>query len=145
MRNESAIVSSVLGLLGCAKGVPEAVDAVDAVRGVCDLPALHADHDGQRVKVRGLFAFHAHGVFLMDKKCPHYMLTLKHTDNGPDITLCTPERLVQEFGCPGGNGNGPIVTVSGVLEPSKTPEYGRISADAMTDFENIRTGERFNP
>jgi hypothetical protein len=87
---------------------------------------------------------HAHGVFLRDEKCPGYMLSLEGTENGPDISLCTPERLVKVFGCPGGNGNGPIVTVSGILKPSRAPEYGQVSVEGMTDFENARTGERFS-
>ena len=105
---------------------------------------LHANHDGQRVRVRGLFTGHAHGFFLRDEQCPGYMLSLKHADNGPDTSLCTPEKLVEVFGCPGGNDNGPIVTVSGILAPSKNPMYGQVLVDEMADFENVRTGERFN-
>jgi hypothetical protein len=145
MHVRAAIVVSVLGLCGgCSGDAPTATAALDDVQSVCSLPALHADHDGQRVKVRGLFTLHAHGVFLRDERCPGYMLALKHTENGPDTSLCTPERLVQVFGCPGGNDNGPIVTVSGILEPSKAPKYGRVAVEEMTDFENVRTGERFN-
>jgi len=73
------------------------------------------------------------------------MLTLRHTDAGPDITLCTPERLSREFGCPGGNDNGPIVTVVGILNPSRSPRYGEVLVSEMRDFENVRTGERFTP
>src|SRR5262245_50441061 len=118
-----AIAISLLGLCsGCHKHAPAASGAFDVSQSVCSLPALHADYDGQRVTVRGLFALHAHGVFLRDEKCPSYMLALKRAANGTDITLCSPESLAQVFGCPGGNDNGPLVTVSGILKPSKTPE-----------------------
>jgi hypothetical protein len=83
-------------------------------------------------------------VFLRDEKCPGYMLSLKGTENGPDISLCTPEKLVEVFGCPGGNDNGPIVTISGILAPSRDAKYGQVLVDKMADFENVRTGERFN-
>ena len=95
--------------------------------------------------IRGRFDVHAHGTFLRDERCPGHMLALKGTSDGPDISLCTPERLTQEFGCPGGNHNGPIVTVVGILKPSKTPEYGEVLVSEMHDFENARTGERFTP
>ena len=81
-------------------------------------------------------------MFLRDEKCPGYVLSLKRTENGPDTSLCSSEELVRVFGCPGGNDNGPIVTVSGVLEPSRDPKYGRVLVDEMADFENVRTGER---
>ncbi len=73
------------------------------------------------------------------------MLSLEGVSGGPDVTLCTPERLAQEFGCPGGNNNGPVVTVVGILKPSKKSEYGNILVSEMRDFENARTGERFTP
>jgi hypothetical protein len=72
------------------------------------------------------------------------MLSLESTESGPDTSLCTPEKLVEVFGCPGGNDNGPIVTVSGLLKPSKDPKYGRVVVDEMRDFENVRTGVRLN-
>jgi hypothetical protein len=73
------------------------------------------------------------------------MLSLKYMEGGPDVTLCSPERLAQEFGCPGGNHNGPIVTVVGTLNQSKSARYGEVVVSEMRDFENIRTGERFTP
>ena len=94
--------------------------------------------------MRGLFTIHEHGSFLRDEKCPGYMLSLESTESGPDTSLCTPEKLVQVFGCPGGNDNGPVVTVSGMLKPSHDPKYGRVVVDEMRDFENVRTGERLN-
>ena len=112
---------------------------IEAVRSVCDIPVIP---EGQRVKIRGLFTPHAHGFFLREEKCPGYMLILRRTADGPDTSLCTPDRLVQVFGCPGGNDNGPIVTVSGVLGPAKIPTVREVTVDEMSDFENVRTGER---
>jgi hypothetical protein len=141
----AVIVVSILCLLGgCSKSPGVAADTIGVAHSVCDLPVLHADHAGQRVKIRGLFSVHAHGFFLRDENCPRYMLILKRTADGPDTSLCSPDRLVQEFGCPGGNDNGPIVTVSGILKPSKMPKVGVITVDEMADFENVRTGKRFN-
>jgi hypothetical protein len=114
------------------------------VQSVCSLPALHRTRDGQRVQIRGRFDMHAHGVFLRDERCPGYMLTLEQTDNGPNVTLCTPARLAREFGCPGGN-DGPIVTVVGILSPSRDSRSGQVMVTEMRDFENARTGERFTP
>ena len=147
MNIRTVIVVLVLGLLGgCSKSTHPAVGTIAVVQSVCDLPAIQAAREGQRVKVRGLFTMHAHGFFLRDEKCPGYTLILNHAANSPDISLCTPDRLLQVFGCPGGNDNGPIVTVSGVLGPSKKtmPEVGIITVDEMADFENVRTGERLN-
>ena len=133
------------GAAGCTKQSIDLVADSDVAQSVCALPAIHAAHDGKRARIRGRFDMHAHGVFLRDERCPGYMLTLKRSEGGPDITLCTPERLAHEFGCPGGNHNGPVVTVVGILTPSKTPEYGSILVSEMRDFANVRTGERFTP
>jgi hypothetical protein len=146
MYTRAVIVASVLGLCAaCSKDMSTSTNATDVAQSVCSLPALHGRYDGQRVTVRGRFDVHAHGVFLRDEKCPGCMLSLKGTENGPDISLCTPETLVEVFGCPGGNDNGPIVTVSGILSPSRNAKYGQVLVDKMTDFENVRTGERVNP
>lgn len=140
MNVRAAIVVSILCLLGgCATSDHSGADEIDAVLGVCDIPAIP---EGQRVKIRGLFTGHAHGVFLRDERCPGYMLTLTRSAHGPDTSLCTPDRLVQVFGCPGGNDNGPVVTVSGVLGPAKIPTVRNVTVDEMTDFQNVRTGER---
>ena len=107
---------------------------------VCDLPTIHAAHDGETVSVRGRFDVHAHGVFLRDNKCPGFMLSLHHLDGGPDVSLCSYDRLMNEFGCPGGNDNGPIVTMTGVVPASFRPQYGAMKVARMSDFENVRTG-----
>jgi hypothetical protein len=118
----------------------------NAVQSVCALPGLHSQFDLQRIRVRGRVGMHAHGVFLEDKNCPDYRLYLAGTKQGPDLSFCTPERLAQEFGCPGaGNQNGLIVTVSGILEPSTAPKFGTLLVEEMMDFENARTGARFVP
>jgi hypothetical protein len=127
----------------CTKTPRDVAASPDTPQSVCDLPQLHRAFDRKRVQIRGRFDVHAHGVFLRDDRCPGAMLSLRHTDSSPDLTLCTPERLSQEFGCPGGNDNGPIVTVVGILKPSKSPRYGEILVSEMHDFENVRTGERF--
>ena len=145
MHTRAVIVASVFGLcVACSKDISTSTIAGGVAQSVCSLPALHGSYDGQRVTVRGRFDVHAHGVFLRDEKCPGYMLSLKGTENGPDISLCTPEALVEVFGCPGGNDNGPIVTVSGILSPSRNAKYGQVLVDKMTDFENVRTGERIH-
>ena len=145
MLTRAVIVLSMLALSSaCSRSVSTTAGTIDAPQSVCALPTLHANHDGRRVRVRGLFTIHAHGSFLRDEKCPGYMLSLESTESGPDISLCTPEKLVQAFGCPGGNDNGPVVTVSGMLKPSNDPKYGRLVVDEMRDFENVRTGERLN-
>ena len=97
------------------------------------------------MRIRGLFTVHAHGFFLRDDDCPRYMLTLKRVAQGPDISLCTQDRLVQVFGCPGGNDNGPIVTVSGVIGHARIPTVRALMVDEMSDFENVLTGERVIP
>jgi hypothetical protein len=149
-RSRGAIVFTILvAASGCAKESTLAPDLVpstsDVAQSVCSLPAIHADYDGKQAQIRGRFGGHAHGVFLEDRSCPGHMLTLESTDGGPDVSLCTPDRIAQEFGCPGGNHNGPIVTVVGILVPSKTPEFGSILVTEMRDFVNARTGERFIP
>ena len=130
---------------GCARTAHNAAVSTDTPQSVCDLPEIHRSSDGKRVQIRGRFDVHAHGVFLRDERCPGAMLSLRRTDAGPDITLCTPDRLSKEFGCPGGNDNGPIVTAVGILNPSKSPRYGEVLVSEMRDFENVRTGERFTP
>ena len=138
-------IASITVVVGCtAKSTVVPTDSV-MTQGVCDLPAAHTAHDGKRVQMRGRFDLHAHGVFLRDDRCPGFMLSRAGTDSGPDVSLCTPERLAKEFGCPGGNHNGPIVTVVGTLKPSRAPEYGEVLVSEMRDFENARTGERFTP
>lgn len=148
-----SVLSSSLGILaafalaaafvGCTKRSDGTAATADVVREVCALPEMHETSDGERVRVRGRFDMHAHGVFLRDDRCPGFMVALKYMDGGPDVSLCTPERLAQEFGCPGGNHNGPMVTVIGVLNPSHSPKYGEVVVAEMRDFENARTGERF--
>jgi hypothetical protein len=130
---------------GCTKESNVATIGSDASHSVCALPAIHAAYDGKRAQVRGRFDAHAHGVFLKNERCPGYVLTLERISGGPDVSLCTPKRLAQEFGCPGGNQNGPVVTVVGILKPSQTPEYGTMLVSEIYDFENARTGERFTP
>lgn len=130
---------------GCTDKPSGALVAADVLQTVCALPTMHTMSDGKAVQIRGRFDLHAHGVFLRDDNCPGFMLALKHMDGGPDISLCTPESLAREFGCPGGNHNGPIVTVIGILNPSKSPEYGEVVVAELQDFENARTGERFTP
>jgi hypothetical protein len=103
---------------GCIRGSDSAAASADATQSICALPTIHRVSGGTRVQIRGRFDVHAHGVFLRDEQCPAIMLALRRTEDGPDVTLCTPERLAQVFGCPGGNDNGPIVTVVSILKPS---------------------------
>jgi hypothetical protein len=145
-RSRVLIVLAFLAVAaGCTKTLDDATMSTDAPQSVCALPTIHRVSDGKRVQIRGRFDVHEHGVFLRDEKCPGAMLTLRRTGDGPDVTLCSPQRLLQEFGCPGGNDNGPMVTVVGILKPSKSPRYGEILVTEMHDFENVRTGERFTP
>jgi hypothetical protein len=144
MRGAAAIFLAAVVLTGCEPHSQGTSGEASAFNSVCNLPKIHSQFDGRRARVRGLFDVHSHGVFLKDLKCPGYMLTLKQADNGPNVSLCEPERLAQEFGCPGGNDNGPIVTVVGILKSSKNPEYGEIMVEEMLDFQNARTGERFS-
>ena len=149
MRTPAIPLVLTVALICACSGHDQVVSATpesttDAVQSVCALPSVHARYDGQRVNIRGLFTAHAHGFLLRDEKCPGHWLFLRRTAGGPDTSLCTPERLVKEFGCPGGNDNGPIVTVSGILKPSTSPQMGDVLVDGMTDFQNVRTGARFN-
>jgi len=79
----------------------------------------------------------AHEVFLTDQRCPDVQLDLEGTTGGPDISLCNSEVLAKQFGCPGGNDNGPIVTTVGILKKSHTPKYARIVVEEMTDFASV--------
>ncbi len=132
---------------GCTTETGGAIASADLPQSVCALPTIHRSFTGMRVQVRGRFDVHAHGVSFKDERCPGIKLFLKPADDEPDLdlSLCTPERLAQEFGCPGGNRNGPIVTVVGIISMSKDPRYGWMTVSEMRDFENVRTGERFTP
>ncbi len=138
----AAIVSVLYLTCGCVTIDDSGANMNGDIRSVCDIPAIL---EGQSVRVRGLFTAYANGYVLIDENCPRYLLSLKRTEHGPDTTLCTPERLVEVFGCPGGNDNGPLVTVSGVIGPVRTPNLRTITVDEMSDFENVRTGEHVIP
>jgi hypothetical protein len=76
-------------------------------------------------------------MFLEDARCAGVVLLLDHTEGGPDVTLCSSEELMDEFGCPGGNDNGPIVTVAGILKTSEERRFPSIFVDGMTDFRRV--------
>lgn len=143
MRIGAALTVTVLCLIGgCSAGVQPEASAIDAADSVCAIPGLP---EGKHVRIRGLYTVHAHGYFLRDERCPGYMLTLTQAPKGPDISLCTPEELARVFGCPGGNDNGPVVTVSGVLGSARTPTVREVTVERFSDFENVRSRERVTP
>jgi hypothetical protein len=148
MRSRVTIVLMLVTVAaGCTTRSDGAIASADGPQSVCALRTVLRASEGKRVQIRGRFDVHAHGVFLRDERCPGSKVFLRRADDRPDLNLnlCTPERLAQEFGCPGGNHNGPIVTVVGILSVSRNPKYGWITVSEMRDFENVRTGERFTP
>jgi hypothetical protein len=80
----------------------------------------------------------AHHTFLSDDRCSQVMLVLERTAHGPDISLCSSPELVEKFGCPGGNHNGPAVTTEGVLKKSRSPQVATMFVEEMTDLQNVR-------
>ena len=112
---------------------------------VCDLPTIHAEHKLDPVSIRGRFDLLGHRFGLRDDRCPTYALFFNEQRGDLDVSLCSYERLVKEFGCPGGNDNGPVLTVTGVVSApaSANDEYWYMSVVRMSDFENVRTGARY--
>jgi hypothetical protein len=141
----------VLGMLcgGCAEKSrlvdSEANHQPSRVYSVCDLPTIHAERKVDAVSIRGRLDLLGHRFGLRDDKCPAYALFFNDQRGDLDVSLCSYERLVKEFGCPGGNDNGPILTVTGVVSApaSANDEYSYISVVRMSDFENVRTGARY--
>ena len=141
----------LLGMLcgACAEGSRPLNSEADhqplRVFSVCDLPTIHAEHKLDPVSIRGRFDLLGHRFGLRDDKCPAYALFFNDQRGDLDVSLCSYERLVKEFGCPGGNENGPILTVTGVVSApaSAKEEYSYMSVIRMSDFENVRTGARY--
>jgi hypothetical protein len=137
---------ALLGLLALAhltacteqKATPQDSDTKEreSVLPICSLPKISEANDGKRVSIRGRMMVGAHEIFLTDERCPNMQLDLERATSGPDITLCESEELTKEFGCPGGNDNGPIVTTVGILSKSRTPDYAKMVVEEMIDFES---------
>ena len=107
------------------------------VLSVCEFVSYGAEAIGKTVRVRGRLRSLEHGMFITDSGCPQNPLYLVAASGGPDPTLCSSEDLSERFGCPGGNDNGPILTVVGVVQKSFTSSVGLLIVKELKDFENL--------
>jgi hypothetical protein len=135
--------------LGCAMTAPGSADAelpsAKAIQDICSvLSSESAQGQGSRVTVRGQFVVHEHGAMLQDSSCRDRVLFLRYLDGGPYFQFCESDRLSREFGCPGGM-NGPIVTVSGVLNRRHGSKNGLLTVEKILAYVSTRTGERVEP
>ena len=139
--NRVALVGFValVPLHACTKqqSISEGIED-ETVFPICSLPKISESNEGKRISVRGRMMVGAHEIFLSDERCSNVQLDLERSTDGPDVTLCESGELTKQFGCPGGNENGPIVTTTGVLRKSHTAEYAKMVVEEMIDFESVR-------
>jgi hypothetical protein len=140
MRYLTSLCAVFAGLAACSgrNSVLHVMSAENDVIPVCALPSVPDSMDHQKVRVRGRMLVGAHEIFLTDQRCSDVLLFLERAANGPDISLCSSAELVEQFGCPGGNDNGPVVTAAGVLQKSRSPQVATMQVEEMTDFQNVR-------
>lgn len=142
----SPLICLASALIACSNGQsPDSAhsDSTDSVIKICDLPHRGSSSDVRKARVRGRMLVGEHEIFLTDEeRCPAVTLFLEYTTNGPDIILCSNPELVAKFGCPGGNGNGPVVTTEGILRMDPAGEIGWMKVEKMTEFQTLKEARR---
>jgi len=150
MRRHISILGTLLiSLHGCAMteldGSETPPSRDQAYQTVCSVFASKGAHvENYRVTVKAHLVLHAHGAMLRDSACRGRTIFLRSQEGGPYLDTCESDRLSREFGCPAGM-NGPIVTLSGVLNSRGSSKYGELTVERVLEYASTRTGERVEP